>query len=238
MIGAVIFVVFLIIFALLSLIGIQIPPAEMILGWLNISLADPWIDYTVAISNGVIYGFVFWLIYSLANLAIRREKVARAPPPTPTVKPAEPIVRPVAKAKALSALDQGIEQIEGIGSSYAERLKGANITVIKDLLKAGATKKGRQTLAKITGASERTVLRWVNRADLFRVKGIGKEYSELLEVAGVNTVVELSRRNPANLRVKLEEVNREKRVAKQLPSVETVTEWVRHAKRLKRRVEY
>jgi len=232
MIGAVIFVAFLIIFALLSLIGIQIPPAEMILSWLNISLDAPWSDYTVAILNGIIYGFVFWLIYGIGNLAMKRRKVARAPTP----KLAEPVVRPV--ARALSALDQGIEQIEGIGPSYAEKLKGANIMAIKDLLKAGATKKGRQTLAKITDASEGTVLKWVNRADLFRVKGIGKEYSKLLEVADVNTVVELSQRDPANLRVKLEEINREKRLVKQLPSVETIAEWIRHAKRLKRRVEY
>lgn len=235
MIGAVIFVAFLIIFALVSLIpGIQLPPAQMLLDLFTISISDPLGMYIIAILNGLIYGFVFWLIYSLANLAMKRRKVARAPPPRPLVKPAEPIVR----ARAPSALDQGVEQIEGIGPSYAEKLKGANITAIKDLLKAGATKKRRQTLAKIAGASERTVLRWVNRADLFRVKGIGKEYSELLDVAGVNTVLELSRRNPANLRGKLEEVNREKRVVKQLPSVETIKEWIRHAKRLKRRVEY
>jgi len=234
MIGAVIFVIFFIIFALLSLIGIQIPPAQMILDWLNISLADPWSDYTVAILNGLIYGFVFWLIFSIANLTTKRGKVARAPPP----RPAEPIVKPVARARILSALDQGIEQIEGIGPSHAEKLKGANIKTVKDLLKAGATKKGRQTLAKITDASEGTVLKWVNRADLFRIKGIGKEYSELLDVAGVDTVVELSRRDPASLRAKLEEVNREKRLVKQLPSVETIAEWIRHAKTLKRRVEY
>lgn len=238
MIGAVIFVVFLIIFALLSLFVIPIPPAEMILEWLNISLADPWINYTIAILNGVIYGFVFWLIYSIVRVTTRREKVAPPPAPRPVVKPAAPIVKPVVKAKAPAPLDQGIEQISGIGPSYAEKLKGANITAIKDLLKAGATKKGRQTLSKITDASERTVLKWVNRADLFRVKGIGKEYSELLDLAGVNTVVELSRRNPASLRAKLEEVNKEKMVVKLLPSVDTIKEWVRHAKRLKRRVEH
>jgi len=234
MIGAVIFVIFFIIFALLSLIGIQIPPAEMILDWLNLSLADPWIDYTIAILNGVIYGLVFWLIYSIGNLATKRRKVVRAPTP----RPAEPIVKPVTRAKALSLSDQGIEQIEGIGPSHAEKLKGANITTVKDLLRAGATKKGRQTLVKITDASEGTVLKWVNRADLFRIKGIGKEYSELLDVAGVDTVVELSRRDPASLRAKLEEVNKEKELVKQLPSVETIAEWIRHAKRLKRKIEY
>jgi len=233
MVGAIIFLIFFVLFTLLSLPQVmpQIPPGEIIL---NLISSQPFLyrEYITAILNGLIYGFIIWLIYSLARVATRREKVARAPTP----KLAEPVVRPV--ARALSALDQGVEQIEGIGPSYAEKLKGANITAIKDLLKAGATKKGRQTLAKITDASEGTVLKWVNRADLFRVKGIGKEYSKLLEVADVNTVVELSQRDPANLRVKLEEVNREKMLVKQLPSVETITEWVRHAKRLKRRVEY
>jgi len=239
LIGAVIFVIFFIIFALVSLIpGIQLPPAQMLLNLFTISISDPLGIYIIAILNGLIYGFIFWLISSIANLAMRRGKVARAPPPAPAVEPTEPIVKPVARARILSALDQGIEQIEGIGPSHAEKLRGANITTVKDLLRAGATKKGRQTLAKITDATESTVLKWVNRADLFRIKGIGKEYSELLDVAGVDTVVELSRRDPASLRAKLEEVNREKGLVKLMPSIETIAEWIRHAKRLKRRVEY
>lgn len=242
MISVVVFAGFFIIFALLSLIGVKIPPAEMILSWLNISLADPWSAYTVAILNGFIYGLVFWLIYSIGNLFMKKERVVRAPAlrpvEEPAIKPPEPVEKPIVRAKALSALDQGIEQIKGMEPSYAEKLKEVNITTVRDLLEAGATRKGRRSLAKITGVSERTVLTWVNRADLFRVKGIGTEYSELLNVAGVKTVVQLSRRNPANLRMKLEEINREKMLVKQLPSVETITEWIRHAKSLKRRVEY
>jgi len=234
MIGAVIFLIFFGLFTLLSLPQVmpQLPPAEMIL---NLITSESFLfrEYITAVLNGVIYGAIIWLIYAIIRVATRREKVERIVA-KPVLRPAEP----VARAKAPSPLDRGIEEIEGIGPSRAEKLKGANITTIGDLLKAGGTKKGRETLAKAIGASEKTVLGWVNRADLFRIKGIGKEYSELLDVAGVNTVVELSRRNAASLREKLEEVNIEKRIVKQLPSVDTIREWIKHAKRLKRRVEH
>jgi predicted flap endonuclease-1-like 5' DNA nuclease len=241
MIGAVIFVIFFLIFTLVSVfVYPDLPPAAMILGWFGITAATipQYGIWIIGLINGVIYGFIIWLIYSLIRVATRKEKVERALPPKAVLLPHEPLAEPVVRATAPNPLERGIDVIKGIGPSYADKLKGANLTVIKDILKAGGTKKGRETLAKITGASERTVLKWVNRADLFRVKGIGKEYSELLDVAGVNTVVELSRRNPAKLREKLEEINREKGLVKQLPSVETIGEWIRHAKRLKRRVEY
>ncbi len=235
MIGAVIFVIFFLIFTLISaLIYTDLPPAAIILELFGITMTGiQYGDWIIGLINGVIYGFIIWLIYSIIRLATRREKPERV-----IVKPVVTPAKPAVTARAPSTLDRGIEDIEGIGPSYAEKLKGANITTIKDLLKAGGTKKGRETLTKIVGASEKTVLKWVNRADLFRIKGIGKEYSELLDVAGVNTVVELSRRNAESLREKLEEVNVEKRIVKQLPSVDTLNEWIKRAKRLKRRVEY
>lgn len=234
MIGAVIFVIFFLIFTLISVFVFELPPAAIILELFGITVTGiQYGDWIIGLINGVIYGLIIWLIYSLIRVVTRREKVERV-----VVKPVLIPAEPVARAKAPSPLDRGIEEIEGIGPSRAEKLKAVNITTIRDLLKAGATKKRRETLAKAIGASEGTVLRWVNRADLFRIKGIGKEYSELLDVAGVSTVVQLSRRNAASLRKKLEEVNREKRVVKQLPSVDTLREWIRHAKRLKRRVEY
>lgn len=239
MIGAIIFVIFFLIFTLLSaLVFTELPPAAIILGWFGIATSDlgQYSVWVIAIINGIIYGLIIWIIYRIIKAATKRQKgkVERAPPAKAAAKQVEPAARP----KALSLLDRGIEEIEGIGPTYAEKLKNANITTINDLLKTGGTKNGRDTLVKITGASEKTVLKWINRADLFRIKGIGKEYSQLLDVAGVNTVVELSSRNADNLREKLEEVNKEKRIVKQLPSAETIAEWIKHAKKLKRKVEY
>lgn len=108
----------------------------------------------------------------------------------------------------------------------------------EDLLKAGATKKGRQTLAEKTGISETLILEWVNLSDLFRIKGVGEEYSDLLEEAGVDTVVELAKRVPENLHAKMLEVNEEKKLVRQPPGVKQVQDWVAQAKKLQRKVEY
>jgi predicted flap endonuclease-1-like 5' DNA nuclease len=86
-----------------------------------------------------------------------------------------------------------VEKIEGIGPSYAQRLSLVGITNTDDLLRLGASRKGREQLAELTGLSGKLILAWVNRADLMRVPGIGEEYSDLLELAGVDTVKELRR---------------------------------------------
>lgn len=131
-----------------------------------------------------------------------------------------------------------IVEIEGIGEAYAAKLKEAGITTTEELLEAGASKKGRDQLAEKTGISPKLILKWVNRADLFRVKGIGQEYSDLLEVAGVDTVVELGTRNPENLYAKLVEVNASKKLVRKLPGADVVKDWIEQAKKLPRKVEY
>ncbi|MCC6616508.1 MAG: DUF4332 domain-containing protein [Anaerolineae bacterium] len=131
-----------------------------------------------------------------------------------------------------------ITDIEGIGSANAKKLNGAGIRSVEALLKRGKTKKGRKELAAATGLSEKDVLGWVNMADLFRVRGVGEEYSNLLEAAGVDTVVELSKRVPANLHKKMTEVNSAKKLVRQLPSEKQVAGWVEQAKVLERVVEY
>ncbi|MBL8051187.1 MAG: DUF4332 domain-containing protein, partial [Anaerolineales bacterium] len=92
-----------------------------------------------------------------------------------------------------------LKEIEGIGRVYAAKLNKAGVRGTNGLLKMGGTRKGRQELAKATGFNAKTILEWVNRADLFRVKGIGTQYSDLLEAAGVDTVMELAKRNPEGL---------------------------------------
>ncbi len=131
-----------------------------------------------------------------------------------------------------------IKEIEGIGPSYAEKLAALGIKTTEDLLKAGRTPEGRRELAEKTGIPLRLILRWVNLADLIRIEGISGEYSDLLEEAGVDTVVELSRRDPEKLYAKLVEVNEKKKLVRRLPTLEMVTSWVEQAKKLPRVVEY
>ena len=131
-----------------------------------------------------------------------------------------------------------LRTIEGIGEAYAERLKSAGAASTSTLLKIGATGAARQDLAEKTGISQKLILEWVNRADLFRIKGVGEEYSDLLEAAGVDTIGELARRNPQNLYEKLAAANQEKGLVRKLPSVAQVASWIEQAKGLPRMIEY
>jgi predicted flap endonuclease-1-like 5' DNA nuclease len=125
-----------------------------------------------------------------------------------------------------------IEEIEGIGPVYAEKLGGAGIKTTDDLLDKCASKEGRAATAKDTDISEKLVLRWANMADLMRISGVGEEYSDLLEAAGVDTVKELRNRNAENLTAKMAEVNAEKNLTRALPGQSQVEKWVEQAKEL------
>lgn len=131
-----------------------------------------------------------------------------------------------------------IEEIEGIGATYAEKLAGAGVTTVEGLLEAGAKPVGRKALEDKTGVSGKLILRWVNMADLFRIKGVGEEYSDLLEAAGVDTVPELAQRSAANLHAKMVEVNEAKKLVRALPGESQVADWVTQAKDLPRAVHY
>ncbi len=128
--------------------------------------------------------------------------------------------------------------VEGIGEVYAEKLKAAGVASTDALLKQGSTAKGRQEIAEKAGISEKLVLEWVNHVDLFRIKGVGQEYADLLEEAGVDTVPELAQRNPENLYQKVVEVNAAKKLVRALPSQKQVAELVGQAKQLPRVINY
>jgi predicted flap endonuclease-1-like 5' DNA nuclease len=128
--------------------------------------------------------------------------------------------------------------IEGIGPVYQEKLVQIGIRSVEALLEAGKTPKGRADLAEKAGISGKLILEWVNLADLCRIKGIGEEYSDLLEEAGVDTVPELAQRRPDNLYAKLVEINAEKKLVRRLPPQVSVEDWVAQAKELPRVVEY
>lgn len=131
-----------------------------------------------------------------------------------------------------------IKKIEGIGDVYKSKLNEIGIVSMDQLLENGAKPADRKKLEEKTGISGKMILRWVNMADLFRIKGIGEEYSDLLEATGVDTVPELAQRNPENLHQKMSEVNQEKQLVRKLPASSQVNEWVSQAKGLPRKVTY
>ncbi len=128
-----------------------------------------------------------------------------------------------------------IDSIEGIGPKNRKALAKVGVTTTQGLLGSGGTKAGRKSLAKESGCTEKQLLEWVNRADLMRVRGVGEEYSDLLENSGVDTVKELRTRKPANLHTKMLEVNtaKKQRLVRRPPSLSEVERWVAHAKELK-----
>ena len=131
-----------------------------------------------------------------------------------------------------------IAEIEGIGPAYAEKLGKANIKTVEGLLKDGASKKGRQSIAEASGIDEGKILDWVNMADLFRIKGVAGQFAELLKASGVDTVKELRNRNAENLHAKLVEVNEAKKLTKVVPGVEKIAAFIEEAKGLEPMVTY
>lgn len=131
-----------------------------------------------------------------------------------------------------------IIDIEGVGDVYAEKLIAAGINTVEQLLEKCAAPAGRKALAEATEISEKLILRWTNHADLFRINGVGPQFAELLEAAGVDTVKELRHRVPANLAAKLEEVNAEKKLVRRVPTEAEVAKMVDQAKELPPMVTY
>ena len=128
--------------------------------------------------------------------------------------------------------------VEGIGPANAAKLEKAGVATPEDLLSKGGTRAGRGRLAEATGLSASELLKWVNRVDLSRVKGISTQYSDLLEAAGVDTTKELARRNADKLAAHLASVNASKKLVRQVPVASEVARWIAEAKTLPARVEY
>lgn len=131
-----------------------------------------------------------------------------------------------------------IIDVEGIGPAYKKKLKAVGVSTTEKLLEVGGTPGGRKALAEKAGIDETLILEWVNLSDLFRIKGVGSEYSDLLEEAGVDSVIELSKRVPANLFAKMVEVNKAKKLVRKMPIEKQVADWVDQAKKLPRMVSY
>jgi predicted flap endonuclease-1-like 5' DNA nuclease len=128
--------------------------------------------------------------------------------------------------------------VEGIGSTNAEKLKKAGVGSTDSLLSMGGTPAGRKKLAENSGISEKLILEWVNHVDLFRINGVGEEYADLLEEAGVDTVPELAQRKADSLLKRLNEVNASKNLVNKMPALSQVEEWIAQAKKLPRAISY
>jgi predicted flap endonuclease-1-like 5' DNA nuclease len=126
-----------------------------------------------------------------------------------------------------------IEDVEGIGAVYAEQLAAAGVKTTDDLLSAGASSKGRDALAASSGISGKLILEWVNHVDLMRVKGVGSEYSDLLEAAGVDSPAELAQRNAGNLATTIQEVVAARpNIVRRAPTASMIADWIDQAKSL------
>ena len=135
-------------------------------------------------------------------------------------------------------MDYKIIDIEGVGDVYAEKLQAAGIKKVSELLEKCAAPKGRKELAEATGISDKLILRWTNHADLFRINGVGPQFAELLEAAGVDTVKEFRHRVAENLQPKLVEVNEAKNICNRVPAVSEIQKMIDQAKELEPKVTY
>lgn len=131
-----------------------------------------------------------------------------------------------------------VEEVEGIGPVIGEKLRNAGIKDTDSLLARSCTPKDRKSLAEESGLTTKQILKFANMVDLFRIDGVGSEFAELLESAGVDTVPELAQRNPANLTQAMATTNEEKKLTRRVPSEKEVTKWVAQAKELPRMLEY
>ena len=131
-----------------------------------------------------------------------------------------------------------ITDIEGIGPAVADRLKGLRIRTTVRLLVAARNPRGRKQLASQTGIDSTRILKWANMADMMRIKGIGEEYSELLEAAGVDTVRELKHRNPKNLAQAMAAANARRKLVRLLPSEKAIAKWIAQANSLPMKITY
>lgn len=131
-----------------------------------------------------------------------------------------------------------VDQIEGIGKIYAEKLIAAGIKTTDDLLEKCKTPTGRKHTAEATGISPKLILKWTNHSDLFRIKGVAGQFAELLEAAGVDTIKEFRHRVPANLQAKMEAVNNEKNLCNRVPSVKEIEKMIEQAKTMEPTVKY
>lgn len=260
MLAIAIFVVsFLCLFGLTVIVP-TLPPGEILYIFWGISEINSPISgisgvvFVRGIINGLLWGTIIVIIYVLLSHFSKRktfltEDSANYPSLgkstsdyIPPYIPPRTFVRrqphKARKRKTYTSLDKNIEAIEGIGRIYGIRFRNSGVWTLDDLLKKAATRNRRYDLAKKVGVSYSTILGWIHQADFFRIAGVGKQYSSLLESAGVNSVTDLSRMNPDELYTKLIKTNLKKNLVRRTPPYNKVENWIDSAKSLKNIVTY
>jgi predicted flap endonuclease-1-like 5' DNA nuclease len=229
-----------------------LPPGELVcevLGFPQVTGSFLGISVSTLLNgfvNGFLGGLVAGAVYALSRRGSRKPLLPlpvaeKLPSPPPKAIPVDERVEKIPPAMTVREgrfrrfrmdRDRDVKMIEGIGSLRGRLLNGMGVRTVDDLLRVGATSVGRQRIARRLGVSYSMVLSWVHRGDLLRVKGVGRQYSELLESAGVSSVADLSNRNAFVLWKTLRDVNREKRLVRRVPPRETIEMWVYNAKKL------
>ena len=251
--AAAVFAGFFLALAAITFIIPFLPPAQLLYETLNIPQPSQYIMGISATTllqcatNGFIWAIFAAAVYSLSRQHYRSKPLRSMPAPQqlpetpPKPKPldwrADRYPPTLIIRQERGRIEQDIETIEGIGALRGRMLRNAGIRTVDDLLRAGSTRLKRQRLASEFGVSYTTISKWVHRADLLRIKGIGSQYSELLESAGVKTVTNLSKRDSRDLWQKLKRVNREKRLVRRIPPVKKIQTWIYKAKNLEPIVE-
>jgi predicted flap endonuclease-1-like 5' DNA nuclease len=254
MLGTVVFAVTFMVLLGVTLGIPALPPAEVLynfVGMPQITLSIGGISGGTLVNgiiNGLIWGALALAVYTLARRASKNEPLPPMPVPsrlptpipeqTPRRTPLKNLSAKIKERRTYVHLNKDIEAIEGIGHTYGSRLRNSGVKTVGDLLRLGSTRTGRRYLANKIDVAPATLLKWVSRADFFRIKGIGTQYSSLLESAGVDTVGDLSMRDPENLYVKLRRINMEKNLVRRTPPPKMVRGWVNSAKNLRRIVAY
>ncbi len=256
-------VIFVLVFLILFFVTLAIPalpPGDIIIGLFTLPATEIALGITIGtvlngIMNGFIWGLIVFLVYVAINPGSKKREIEqlRAPryptvsEPIPTEatssiamsrEPREKRTTQVRKRRTYTSLDQDVETIEGIGPAYGSKLRSSGVRVVDDLLRVGSTRNKRRILASEVDVAPSTILKWVIRADFFRIKGIGAQYSSLLEAAGVTTVTDLSRRNPKNLQASLKAINKKKNLVRRIPPYKTIKRWIECADKLSHILEY
>jgi predicted flap endonuclease-1-like 5' DNA nuclease len=239
--------VFLIL-VVVTLVIPSLPPGELffeVLGFPQVTGSLLGISVSTllnAVVNGFLWGLVAAAVYGLSRRGTGRKSLPQMPlpdrlpsaPPRPILvnERVEKIPPSMTVRSSRFLVDQDVKTIEGIGSLRGRLLNKMGVRTVNDLLRRGATREGRQRIARRLAVGYRMVLSWVRRGDLLRVRGVGKQYSELLESAGVSSVADLSARNARVLWQTLKGVNRKKTLVRRVPPRKTIEMWVYNAKNL------
>ena len=191
----------------------------------------------IAAGTGVVGAFVYDSVEERSDIAaeLDAEQLAAEPSPEEVRAELEDYLKSFGSS---SEFRKPIEYVEGIGAVYGQKLRAMGIATVTDLVVNGATRRGRKHIADQTGLAQSLILTWVNHVDLFRIKGVAEEYADLLEQSGVDTVVELAQRNPANLYKRMKDINEQKALVRRIPHASEVESWVQQAKSLRRLIYY